>query len=159
MAGTCSLVATRTARSAAAPTLLSLRPSEPIASEPRESVKPSGRTGALGVDAPRLGAGLSASEFVPARPGGLVLRSQGDDSIESDASSEFAALTRRRSPFGLAGAGPADRPVNFSSVELAPTVVLPLAIDALAPNTHNAAAHEQCTPQRELNERLYMRRV
>ena len=73
MAGTCSLVASRTARAAASPTPLSLRPAEPITSELRESVEPSGRAGTLGVDASWVDAGFSASQLFPAGSGGLVL--------------------------------------------------------------------------------------
>src|ERR1700758_1234725 len=114
MAGTCSLVASRTARAAASPTSLLLRPSEPFMSELRESVEPSCRAGTFGVTASLVGAGVSASQLFPAGPGGLVLR--GDrpglrivldglvigDAIESDAFSAITSGACRRCPFGLA---------------------------------------------------------
>ena len=101
MAGTCSLVASRTARSAPSPTPLSLRPAEPIMSELRESVEPSVRAGTLGVDASWVGAGFSASPLFPAGPAGLVLRGDRGDSIESDAFSAITAGARWRCPFGV----------------------------------------------------------
>ena len=70
MAGTCSLVASRTARARASPTPLSLRPAEPITSALRESVEPSGQSGTLGVDAPWVGAGVLTSQlFLQGRAG------------------------------------------------------------------------------------------
>src|SRR5260370_6453171 len=114
MAGTSSLVASRTARAAASPTPLSLPPAEPVMSELRESVEPSRRAGIFGVAASWVGAGFSASRLFPAESGGLVLR--GDrpglrivldglvigDPIESDALSAITSGARWRCPFGLA---------------------------------------------------------
>src|SRR3984885_14310467 len=73
VAGTGSLVASKTARAAPSPTPRSLRPAEPVMSELRESVAPSGRAGTLGVDASRVGAGDSASQLFSAGSAGLVL--------------------------------------------------------------------------------------
>src|ERR1700759_2315802 len=87
MLGTCSLVASRTAPAAAS---LSLRPSELVMSELRESVEPSGRAGARGVVASGLGAGRVASQSFPAGSARLVLRGDRGDLIASDA---FSATT------------------------------------------------------------------
>src|ERR1700753_1122335 len=103
MAWTCRLVASRTARAAASPTPLSLRPAEPVMSELRESVEPSGQAGTLGVDAPWGGASFSASQLFPAGSGGLVLPGNRGDPIESDAFSAIISGARWRCPFGLAG--------------------------------------------------------
>src|SRR6516164_1826422 len=103
MAGTCSLVASRTARAAASPTPLSLRPVEPIRSELRESVEPSGRAGTLGVDASWVGAGVLATPLFPTGSGGLVLPGNSGDPIESDGLSAITSGARWRCPFGLAG--------------------------------------------------------
>jgi hypothetical protein len=111
MAGTCSLAASRTARAAASPTPLSLRPFAPVKSELRE---PSRRAGTLGVDAPWLGAGVSASQLFSAGSGGLVLPGNRGDAIESDAFSAITSGTRVRWPFELAGPRPADGLMIFS---------------------------------------------
>jgi hypothetical protein len=70
--------------------------------ELRESVEPSGRAGKLGVDAPLVGAGVSASQLFSAGSGGLVLPGNRGDPIESDAFSGIASGGRWRCPFELA---------------------------------------------------------
>src|ERR1700747_843669 len=105
MAGTCSLVASRTARAAASPTPLSLRPSEPLMSElleVRESVEPSGRAVTLGADASWVGAGFAAFPLFPARSAGLVLPRNRGDPIESGALSAITSGALFRCPFELA---------------------------------------------------------
>src|ERR1700739_1731844 len=126
MAGTCSLVWRRTARAAASPTPLLVRPSEPVMSELREYAEPSGRAGTFGVDASWEGAGFSASQLLPAESVGLVLRggrpglrivSEGlviGDPIESDAFSAITFGARGRCPFGLVDPRTASGPMISS---------------------------------------------
>jgi hypothetical protein len=114
MAGTCSLVASWTARAAASPPPLSLRPSGPVMSELRESLEPSGRAGKLGVDAPLMGADVSASQLFPEGSGGLVLPGNRSDLIESDAFFAITSDARWRRPFGLADPRPANGSMVFS---------------------------------------------
>ena len=101
MAGTCSLVASRTARAAASPTPLLLRPAGPVTCELRESVEPESRAGTLGVAASLVGASVSAFQLFPAGLGGLVAPGNRSDAIESDAFSRNTSGARWWCPFEL----------------------------------------------------------
>src|SRR5690242_14223865 len=101
MAGTCSLVASRTARAAASPAPLSLRPAEPVTSELRQIVEPNARVGMLGIAASWAGVDFSASRLFPAKLCGLVLPGNRGGAIGSDPFSVIAS-SAHWSPFGLA---------------------------------------------------------
>ena len=101
MAGTCSLVASRTARPAPSAAPLSLPAAEPITSALRESVEPSVRPGTLRADTSWVGAGFSPSPLFAAAPPALVLPGNRGNPIKSDASSAITTGPRRRRPFGV----------------------------------------------------------
>src|SRR5690349_17755559 len=118
MAGTCSLVASKTARAAASPALLSLRPAELVTSKLRQFVEPSGRAGMLGVAAAGVGAAVSASPLFPAGSCGLVLPGDRGGPIESDACFALTPGARWWSPSGLADRSSANGSRIFSLVAL-----------------------------------------
>src|SRR6201999_2619521 len=108
MAGTCSLVASRTARAASSPTLLP-RPAEPITTELCESAE---RATTFGNDASGVGVGFSASQWCPAVSASLVLRGDRDDPLDCGALSANACGALGRCPFVPVDPPPADGPMT-----------------------------------------------